>query len=242
MNNRNNKNLNPNFKFNKTKNDNSKSVFLKTFSFTLILMALLLYFFTPNIDVQIGDISQDNEFEEEIDYVNKKNVDYRLRWIQLEDNNNQFQDDLKKNEENEINESKSANEEDISSSEFSINENSAHNDNSLPMEPNEVASQIEESKSDKTLNEIYLPQDGEQKTSQPKSTFSKVYIGSYSDINSAIEVQNKLIETNLPVSPFIKKVNTNYVIQVGSFASLNKARVLVEQLAQQGFEARIVEE
>ena len=41
---------------------------------------------------------------------------------------------------------------------------------------------------------------------------------------------------------FIKKLNNVYVIQVGSFASLNKAQILVNQLAQHGFQARIVEE
>ncbi|UKI42132.1 MAG: hypothetical protein L6V95_03860 [Candidatus Melainabacteria bacterium] len=69
----NNNNLNSDFiKFNKKKKVNSRNIFLKTFSLTLILMAIGLYFFTPNIDVQIGDISSDNEFEDEIDYVNKK--------------------------------------------------------------------------------------------------------------------------------------------------------------------------
>ena len=40
----------------------------------------------------------------------------------------------------------------------------------------------------------------------------------------------------------IKKLNNVYVIQVGSFASINKAQTLVNQLAQQGFQARIIEE
>ncbi|UKI42131.1 MAG: hypothetical protein L6V95_03855 [Candidatus Melainabacteria bacterium] len=40
---------------------------------------------------------------------------------------------------------------------------------------------------------------------QVKSTFSKVYIGSYGDINAAIEAQNKLLEANLPVSPFYQE-------------------------------------
>ena len=63
-----NNNLNSDFiKFNKKKKVDSKNVFFKTFSLTLILMAVGLYFFTPNIDVQIGDISSDNEFEDEID-------------------------------------------------------------------------------------------------------------------------------------------------------------------------------
>lgn len=228
-------NLNPDFRLNK-KNNNIKNIFFKTFSLTLILMAIGLYFFTPNIDVQIGDISSDNEFEEEIDYVNKKNVDYRLRWIQLEDNGSQLIDKFKKNETDidELNNAMSDIDSDIEAIEQS---DSAHNDNSLPLENQQLSSNVDGN----TLNEIHLSNDNTQPT-QVKNTFSKVYIGSYNDINTAIEIQNKVIETNLPISPFIKKINNEYVIQVGSFANLGKAQTLVNQLAQQGFQARIIEE
>ena len=235
-----NNNLNSDFiKFNKKKKVDSKNVFFKTFSLTLILMAVGLYFFTPNIDVQIGDISSDNEFEDEIDYVNKKNVDYRLRWIQLEDNGNQLIDRLR------INDSNPSGIEDGEShqkfDEQDEHQDSAYNDNSLPMEPKTTASNVKHHENS-VENEIHLPENTNQHATQVKSTFSKVYIGSYGDINAAIEAQNKLLEANLPVSPFIKKMNNTYVIQVGSFASLNKAQILVNQLAQQGFQARIIEE
>ena len=235
-----NNNLNSDFiKFNKKKKVDSKNVFFKTFSLTLILMAVGLYFFTPNIDVQIGDISSDNEFEDEIDYVNKKNVDYRLRWIQLEDNGNQLIDRLRKNDSN-----PSGIEDGESHQKFDEqdeHQDSAYNDNSLPMEPKTTASNVKHHENS-VENEIHLPENTNQYATQVKSTFSKVYIGSYGDINAAIEAQNKLLEANLPVSPFIKKMNNTYVIQVGSFASLNKAQILVNQLAQQGFQARIIEE
>ncbi len=235
-----NNNLNSDFiKFNKKKKVDSKNVFFKTFSLTLILMAVGLYFFTPNIDVQIGDISSDNEFEDEIDYVNKKNVDYRLRWIQLEDNGNQLIDRLRKNDSN-----PSGIEDGESHQKFDEqdeHQDSAYNDNSLPMEPKTTASNVKHHENS-VENEIHLPENTNQHATQVKSTFSKVYIGSYGDINAAIEAQNKLLEANLPVSPFIKKMNNTYVIQVGSFASLNKAQILVNQLAQQGFQARIIEE
>lgn len=235
-----NNNLNSDFiKFNKKKKVDSKNVFFKTFSLTLILMAVGLYFFTPNIDVQIGDISSDNEFEDEIDYVNKKNVDYRLRWIQLEDNGNQLIDRLRKNDSN-----PSGIEDGESHQKFDEqdeHQDSAYNDNSLPMEPKTTASNVKHHENS-VEHEIHLPENTNQHATQVKSTFSKVYIGSYGDINAAIEAQNKLLEANLPVSPFIKKMNNTYVIQVGSFASLNKAQILVNQLAQQGFQARIIEE
>lgn len=235
-----NNNLNSDFiKFNKKKKVDSKNVFFKTFSLTLILMAVGLYFFTPNIDVQIGDISSDNEFEDEIDYVNKKNVDYRLRWIQLEDNGNQLIDRLRKNDSNPsgIEDGKSHQKFD----EQDEHQDSSYNDNSLPMDPKTTASNVNHHENS-VANEIHLPENTNQHATQVKSTFSKVYIGSYGDINAAIEAQNKLLEANLPVSPFIKKMNNTYVIQVGSFASLNKAQILVNQLAQQGFQARIIEE
>lgn len=236
----NNNNLNSDFiKFNKNKKVNSRNIFFKTFSLTLILMAIGLYFFTPNIDVQIGDISSDNEFEDEIDYVNKKNVDYRLRWIQLEDNGNQLIDRLRKNDANPsgIEDGESHQKDDEKE-----HQDSAYNDNSLPMEPKTTTAPNVNHHENSVENEIHLSENTNQHATQVKSTFSKVYIGSYGDINAAIEAQNKLLEANLPVSPFIKKMNNVYVIQVGSFASLNKAQILVNQLAQQGFQARIIEE
>ena len=233
-------NLNPDFRLNKKKNSDIKNIFFKTFSLTLILMAIGLYFFTPNIDVQIGDISSDNEFEDEIDYVNKKNVDYRLRWIQLEDNGNQLIDRLKKSEsrDSESNTQDDETNSDIDSSKLM---DSAHNDNSLPMEPGQLSSK--NGHDNNISDEIHLYENTpQQQPPKVKSTFSKVYIGSYNDINTAIDAQNKLLEADLPVSPFIKKLNNVYVIQVGSFASFNKAQTLVNQLAQHGFEARIIEE
>lgn len=231
-------NLNPDFRLNKKKNSDIKNIFFKTFSLTLILMAIGLYFFTPNIDVQIGDISSDSDFDEEIEYANKKNIDYRLRWIQLEDNGNQLIDRLKNNEENSVKENNEP--DDNIDTELEYKPDSAHNDNSLPMEPAHLPARNAQ-QHDNTSDEIHLDVSNTQQT-QIKSTFSKVYIGSYNDINTAIEAQNKLLEADLPVSPFIKKLNNVYVIQVGSFASLNKAQTLLNQLAQHGFQARIVEE
>ena len=232
-------NLNPDFRLNKKKDSDIKNIFFKTFSLTLILMAIGLYFFTPNIDVQIGDISSDNEFEDEIDYVNKKNVDYRLRWIQLEDNGNQLIDRLRKNDANPsgIEDGESHQKDDEKE-----HQDSAYNDNSLPMEPKTTTAPNVNHHENSVENEIHLSENTNQHATQVKNTFSKVYIGSYNDINTAIEAQNKLLEANLPVSPFIKKLNNVYVIQVGSFASINKAQTLVNQLAQQGFQARIIEE
>ena len=71
---------------------------------------------------------------------------------------------------------------------------------------------------------------------------SKVYVGSYPTIEQAIQAQNKLMNTSISVSPFVKEVNGTYVLQAGSYANAGKAEAVSREINSLGFHARVVKE
>ena len=52
--------------------------------------------------------------------------------------------------------------------------------------------------------------------------------------------QTILSEAGLGVTPFIKNLNGNYTLQVGSFSSEEKAQNLTDELLRNNFPARIL--
>ena len=55
-------------------------------------------------------------------------------------------------------------------------------------------------------------------------------------------MQNRLAEAGLDLAPFVKKVGPNYVVQIGSYASVQKAQSVAETVQNAGFAARVVSE
>ena len=236
--------------------------FLLTFAVTLFILSFIFTNFTPNVDVQIGDSSGNDEVQEKLqDNQEIGKVDKRLKWIQMEDNQIGFlKNDLDLDKKNIEEQSSSA------------------NDLQPPMDPSVYHSKVDENNSEKIKNsedDIYLKLKGDNledkkqlakdkiKTQAPKPTpssvqlspnntqdnslnkkisYSKVYVGGYGDINHAIDVQNKITDSNFRVAPFIKQKNGQYIVQAGSFASKQKAQELVEKLSSIGMSAFIQEE
>ena len=71
---------------------------------------------------------------------------------------------------------------------------------------------------------------------------SKVYVGQFSNIEQAIAMQNKLTDAGLDLAPFVKRIDNYYVVQIGSYASKEKAQAVVLQVQGAGFPAQLVNE
>ena len=81
-----------------------------------------------------------------------------------------------------------------------------------------------------------------QSTLEEPFKMSKVFVGSYPTIEQAIQAQNRLMNTNISVSPFVKEVNGSYVLQAGSYANAHKAEAVAKEISAAGFQARVVKE
>ncbi len=212
------------------------ALFIATFLVTLVGVVYLIKSFSPNVDVEIGG-EEEYEQADDIQSDPKQAVDDRLKWIQLEDN----MPGVSKRAENEESEE-------------------------ITYEPADENTKLEHNRHNETVteetygNEITLDTQTTQEQVRPQTRpappvppapklvqpevykMTKVYVGNYSTIEQAIQAQNKLMETSIGISPFVKNIGGVYVLQAGSFASVQKAESVASQLNQAGFSARVVQE
>ena len=229
-----------------TKSDKIKqtiALFLVTFLVSLIVITYFIKSMSPDVDVEIGGGEEQTLEHEDTDSEVKQPIDDRLRWIQMEDNmpgaskredgqNNdieyQSNDDTDNSQDEKVKESEST-------------ESSSQEQNTL--EPIEYANPDSGLKNSSNTATPPIPlQTTRSQTGEEPFKMSKVFVGSYPTIEQAIQAQNKLMNTNISVSPFVKEVDGNYVLQAGSYANAHKAEAVANEISAAGFPARVVKE
>ena len=178
---------------------------------------------SPDVDVEIGGSNEQTVEQEDTDSEVKQPIDDRLRWIQMEDN----MPGASKREDGQN--------DDI---EYKTNDKQSNNqdekvrESQEPSDPNALEP-IEYADPDSGLQES-------TKTSAPPIPMQTTR--SYPTIEQAIQAQNRLMNTNISVSPFVKEVNGSYVLQAGSYANAHKAEAVANEISAAGFPARVVKE
>ena len=205
------------------KQHKSLTIFLTVFIVTFAFVALAVKYFSPEIDVEIGKNAEETDVEDG----EKGSVDERLRWIQFEDNMPGV------------------------STRFTAGEENAAEENNQG-EEEKIVYDEEKSSENKNVNEKTAEPAMKVETQEPKAPaaaeapavgkMSKIYIGQFSTIEQAIAMQNRISESGLNLSPFVKKVGSYYVVQVGSYASVQTAQNIVTEIQNAGYSARIVNE
>jgi len=208
----------------KKKDKQAWILFIVTFLVSLIIITYFIKSMSPDVDVEIGG-EHSQRTEEETDSDVKQAIDDRLRWIQMEDNLPGVSKRDELNNEEQINEQ----EENVKKPELApieyINPHTEKNKITTPPVP---------------LNK-QEPQVSEPVKQEPFK-MSKVYVGSYATIEQAIQAQNNLMNATTTVSPFVKEVNGQYVLQAGSYTNSAKANALAKELNSLGFNANVVKE
>jgi len=217
----------------KTQQNKILYIFLTAFFVTLVTLIYLATAFTPDIDV---DVNSDNETS--ISDVDRQDIDSRLKEIQQDEligtrsGENESSSDiiqqLKRMKEEAI--SKQMNEDEIELQ----NDEPAQ---SAPATPKPSLASPEYTRKAQTQAPAQT-QTAQQKAAPAK--MAKVYVGRYSDFDQAIKVQDALIQSSLASSPFIKNLGGYYVIQVGSYANMQTAQNIAENLITNGYSARMV--
>ena len=98
---------------------------------------------------------------------------------------------------------------------------------------------IKEDKSkDPELQTVSIP----AQTAPKPNTISKIYIGQFSDMQKAVDMQSNILNAGLNVNTIIKEVNGYYTIQAGVYSNYESAKAVAEQLSNAGFAAKVVKE
>ncbi len=73
----------------------------------------------------------------------------------------------------------------------------------------------------------------------PKPASTKVYLGSYADIDEATLVQQKVAAAEPSVVPYVKSVNGKFIVQLGVFSDKERAEALSSKLKEKGFSPKL---
>lgn len=194
-------------------------IFVSAFFILLLLFLGIAKQLSPEIDVSIGEDENATATE---DVADKTSVDDRLKLLQQEDEGKKTQDDTFATELDEkvvLPDHKKA-------------------DNS------DIATQDAVTLPDKTQN----PKPVVTSTPAPKAVTTqstgaaKVVVGYYSTKDQAEVAKGIIAESGLNISPYVRSIGGAYTIQVGSYATREKAQSIANELLRNNYPARIIME
>ena len=223
-------------------------LFIFVFVVALFSLSFFVKSYSPDVDVSIGNSETLTLSESEMD-VEVKSVDERLKWIQMEDEMPSVA----------IREAKESTEKDIMDKK---------NKKDSVIVPDEVVKRvIELPKNEEPIfkkEEVIpkpqmsdlitqavsqqsapVPQVSDFRTSVPVipapiPSLTKVYLGSFSTVDEAMAMQQK-IAADIPESmPFIKSQNGSYIVQLGSFSNKAVADAFILKVKEKGYNPKII--
>lgn len=204
-----------------TKNPNEGIIiFVSAFFILLLLFLGIAKQISPEVDVSIGDETQQNT---EDDNMYKASVDERLKLLQEEDNS---QDDRMFND---------ALEEKVVIPE---DKNTSEQDSSTPSEEEPI--KLPDAEANPKPQETASPVPQNSKVQQNVS--AKVVVGYYATKEQAEVAKGIIAESGMNISPFVRSIGGAYTIQVGSYTTREKAQSVVNDLLRNNYPARIIME
>lgn len=219
------------------------TLFVITFLVSLIVITYFIKSMSPDVDVEIGGGEESSMQHDDTESEVKQPIDDRLRWIQMEDN--MLGVSKREDGQSEEIEYKTTDNQDknLEGEKVRESETSSSDENSEPgaLAPIEYANPQSQQTEKPAVSEPPVPVQT-SKSGSDEFKMSKVFVGSYPTIEQAIQAQNRLMNTNIAVSPFVKEVNGSYVLQAGSYANANKAEIVAKEISAAGFPARVVKE
>ena len=202
-------------------------LFLITFVFGIIIVSVFLKGLTPNMDLEIGEnpVAAMNQREDEDEDNIRAQIDQRLKMIQNEEDMPGVSERGYETGEDVVKKFRG--------------EDYYNQENTDKETTNKTKNINEEEKKDEFVMEtVAIP----THNAPSVNTVSKIYIGQYSDMQKAVEMQSNILDSGLNITPIIKEVNGYYTIQVGAFTNPESAKMVAETINNAGFSAKIVRE
>lgn len=191
-------------------------IFVSAFFILLLLFLGIAKQLSPEIDVGIGD-DENSTSTEGIADADKTSVDDRLRLLQQEDEGKKVQDNTFATE----------------LDEKVVLPDQKKNNNS------DIATQEAVTLSDKSANPrpVVAP-----KPVVSQQASAKVVVGYYTTKEQAEVAKGIIAESGLNISPYVRNIGGAYTIQVGSYATREKAQSIANELLRNNYPARIIME
>lgn len=194
-------------------------IFVSAFFILLLLFLGIAKQLSPEIDVSIGEDENQTATE---DVTDKTSVDNRLKLLQQEDEGQKTQDNTFATE---------------------LDEKVVLPDHKKT-ETTDNTTQEAVTLPDKTINS--KPVATTNPTPKPVTTqttnAAKVVVGYYSTREQAEVAKGIIAESGLNISPYVRNIGGAYTIQVGSYATREKAQSIANELLRNNYPARIIME
>ncbi len=198
-------------------------IFVSAFFILLLLFLGIAKQISPEVDVSIGDENQQTMNDENDMY--KSSVDSRLKLLQEEDSSREdhmFADELEEK--------------------VVIPDDKKHQENSGNDVFEEKPINLADTGANPKPQETASPSPQVSQPQQAQSLSAKVVVGYYATKEQAEVAKGIIAESGLGVSPFVRSIGGAYTIQVGSFATRDKAQSVVNDLLRNNYPARIIME
>lgn len=239
----------------KRKNGFMGYVYLFAFVFIAALAGLshIVNSYTPEVDVTIGNQETAPLTQSDMD-VEVKSVDERLKWIQMEDEMpsvaireaKEETDSAVKEKEKKAIELETDEEPIFKKAEkipmptmSEVSETTAP----LPSVAVPVVSDFRTVASSNVVVPLPVAQSQSYSTPiipAPIPSLTKVYLGSFTSVDEAMSMQQK-IATDIPDSmPFIKSMNGAYIVQLGSFSNPDVAQAFIQRVRDKGYNPKVI--
>ena len=194
-------------------------IFVSAFFILLLLFLGIAKQLSPEIDVSIGEDENQTATE---DVADKTSVDDRLKLLQQEDEGQKTKDNTFATE--------------LDEKVVLPDQHKAEATDNTTQEAMTLPAKTINSKPVTTTNPTPKPV-----TTQATNT-AKVVVGYYSTREQAEVAKGIIAESGLNISPYVRNIGGAYTIQVGSYATREKAQSIANELLRNNYPARIIME
>lgn len=194
-------------------------IFVSAFFILLLLFLGIAKQLSPEIDVSIGEDENQTATE---DVADKTSVDDRLKLLQQEDEGQKTKDNTFATE--------------LDEKVVLPDHKKAETTDNTTQEAMTLPAKTINSKPVATTNPTPKPV-----TTQATNT-AKVVVGYYSTREQAEVAKGIIAESGLNISPYVRNIGGAYTIQVGSYATREKAQSIANELLRNNYPARIIME
>lgn len=214
--------------YKKIVNSNKKQslrLFLWAFFVLLLIFLGMAKMMSPDVDITLGDDNYSSS--EDYSDTQRGEMDDRLKQLQMEDDFSMMQDEsLAVEDGGKVSIPKKNKGEDV--------------ENKLPEETlgqSAVKDRVGEApKTQEALAPVPAP------APPAPALIARVIVGNYPTTEQAEVAKGILQEAGLGVTPFVRKMNGAYTLQVASYGSKEKAMSVAETLLNQNFPAKVIVE
>ena len=205
-------------------------LFVFVFLASLVAISHFVNSYSPKVDVTIGDTDENLTLSNPDTEIEMKTIDERLKWIQMEDEMPSVA----------IRETLNADDKELQEKKEQIEKEEA-----LAKIKEEIVLDVVQPKQEvpkPAMSDIVKQSSQDFRVAArqavipaPIPALTKVYLGPFSNLDEAVVIQQKVGNDMPEIMPFVKSVNGEYIVQIGSFSSKEVANTFIQKAQEKGY-------